>query len=131
MIEDILHSKQFEGEGDNENVIGRIAALNHMKSSPKIDPPSEKELPKQCPTELPEVTERAVPFLGQWVPVDMDPLKTLVSCHLTFALGRQYGDLVSVLVQRACFLPYPGIERNWIVFDNYEDFFLHNWDLVA
>jgi hypothetical protein len=131
MVEDVLHPKEFEGKGDQKDVIGRIAALNHLKSPAKIDPPREEELPKQGATEFPYVTQGAVPFPGHGVPVNMDPFGALVSFLVTFALWAQYGYFVSVAAQGASLLPHAGIEWNGKVFYNDENFLLHNWDLVA
>ena len=46
MVEDILHAQQLERQGDQEDIVGRIAALNDVKAAPQIDPPGVEELPK-------------------------------------------------------------------------------------
>jgi hypothetical protein len=99
MIEYVLHANEFERESDQENVVGRIAALNDVKTASQKDPPREKELPKQRTTELPHVTQRAVPLLGRGVAVNMDPLKTLVTFFVAFALWAQNRYFVFVGVQ--------------------------------
>jgi hypothetical protein len=39
MVKDVLDAKELEGEGDKENIVGRVTSLDHMKSTPKINPP--------------------------------------------------------------------------------------------
>src|ERR1035437_73838 len=131
MIEDVLDPEDFEEQGNQENIVRGIAALNHVKPSPQIDPPGEKELPKQGATELPYIALGAVPFLGHGVTIDTDPIETLVSFLVTFAFWAQYCYLVSALVQRAGLLPHARIERNGKVLNNNEDFSLQNWDRVT
>jgi hypothetical protein len=131
MIEHVLNPKKSERQSDQENVVGRVTALNHVKTSPQIYPPGKKELPEQGATELPHITQGAVPFLGHGVPVDMHPLQTLVSFLVTFAFWAQDGHFVSVVKQGASLLPHTGIKRNGKVLDNNEDFLFHNRDLVT
>jgi len=46
MIKDKLDPKEFEPQSDQENIAGRITALNHMKPVPQVDPPGVPKLPK-------------------------------------------------------------------------------------
>src|SRR5271166_60622 len=39
MVEDVLDPNKFEGQGDQENIVWRIAALDYMESASQIDPP--------------------------------------------------------------------------------------------
>ena len=39
MIEDVLDSEGFEWKSYKINVVGRIAALDHLKASAQINPP--------------------------------------------------------------------------------------------
>ena len=47
MVENVLNPQELERQRNQENVVGRIAALNDMKSASQIDPPRVQKLPKQ------------------------------------------------------------------------------------
>ena len=79
VIEDVLHPKQLKGQCDQKNVVRRIAALNHMKSVPQIDPPCVAELAKQSAPIFPKVSQRAVAFFRHGMPVDADTADHFVS----------------------------------------------------
>ena len=48
MIENILDAYQFEGQGNEEDGVGRVATLNDVETPAQIDPPSVEKLPEQC-----------------------------------------------------------------------------------
>jgi hypothetical protein len=42
-IEDILDAQKLEGQGDEENVVRGVAALDDIETPPKVDPPGVEE----------------------------------------------------------------------------------------
>jgi hypothetical protein len=118
MIEDVFHAQEFEGEGDQKNIVGGITALNDVKAVPKINPPSVEELPKQCAAEFEEIPERTVPFFWHRVPIDVYPIENFVTHSVALASGTQYCDVVPVLVQGHGLLPHACIEGNGYVFND-------------
>src|ERR1700689_1188731 len=100
MIEDVFDPEQFERQGDNKDVVRRIAALNDMKSVLQIDPPRVKELPKQRGGVFAPVTEQVITILRMGVPVDMNPLDDFMPSLIALAPRTQDGHFVAVLVQR-------------------------------
>src|SRR5579872_4977703 len=125
MIEDVLNPEQLERQCDQENIVWRVAPLNDMKSMPKVNPPRIPELPKECAAILPQIPERTIPLLRRGVPIDLDTVDNLMSQLSTLALWTQYGDLISRLMKGTGFLQYSRIVRDWLVFDDNENFFLH------
>src|SRR5580704_1927791 len=96
-----------------------------MKSVTQIDPPYIPKLPKQRATVFPQISKRAIAFLGHGVPIDVDPVDTLISQLSALALGTQHGNLVSRLMQGEGLLQDARIEGDRLVLNDNEDFFLH------
>jgi hypothetical protein len=106
MIEDVFHAQEFEGEGDQKDIVGGITALNDLESVPNINPPSVKELPKQCAAKFEEIPEGAVPFSWHRVPIDVYPIENFVARSVALTSGAQHGHAISVRAQGQGFLPY-------------------------
>src|ERR1035438_1635187 len=100
MIEDVLHPKQFERQSNQENIVGRITALNDMKATPQEDPPGVEELPKKRPAVFPEITQGSTSFFRHRVPVDPNPIDNFVPLLVAFRSGTQYCHFIPILVQR-------------------------------
>src|SRR5215472_4956077 len=118
MVEDILHTKKFEEDRDQENGVRRIAALYDLKTAAQIDPPRVKEFPEKGGAVLPDITESAIAFFRHWMPIDVDSFQKFVSFAIVLPSGTQNRDLVTVVPQRRSFLPDPRIERDGQVFDD-------------
>src|SRR4030095_7516325 len=101
MIKNVLNAKKFKWQGNQDNIVGGITALNDMKSASQIDPPRVQELPKKRAAVFAQIPEGTVSLLRHWVAVDMNPIDNLVSSAIALASGTQYSDVVTVLVQRA------------------------------
>src|SRR6516164_586036 len=110
MIKDVSDSQQFERQGNQEDQIRRIAALNHMESAPQKDPPRIPKLPKQRTAVFPEVPNMAVPFFRHRVPVDVNPLNNLMPSIIVLAARAQHSHVISVLAQGAGLLPNTPVE---------------------
>jgi hypothetical protein len=126
VIKNILDPEQFERQRDQEDVIRRIASLDHLKPPPQINPPGEKTLPKQGAAEFPDVTQGTVSLARRGVPVNMDSLKTLVPLEVARSLWAQHSNCVSVVVKGAGLLPHARIEGDGEVFNNNQDFSFHD-----
>src|SRR5208283_4076652 len=128
MIEDVLDPQQFERQSNQENIVGRITALNDMKAAPQEYPPSVEELPKEGPAVFPEISQGSVSFFRHRVPVDPNPIDNFVPLLVSFPSGTQYGHFIPILVQRGGLLPNTRIERNGCVFHDDENLLLHDKD---
>jgi len=53
--------------------------------------------------------------------INMNVIQDLVRLHVAFALGAQYGHLVSTFAQRPSLLPHTGVKGNGLVLDDDED----------
>ena len=126
VVEDIFHAEKFEGEGNHENIVGRIAALDHMETAAQENPPCIEKFPKQCAAVLPQISERGVSSPRHGVPVDMDPFQHFVPLGITLTPGAQNSDFVTVLLQAAGFFPHPAVKRHWQVLNDNQNLFLHN-----
>src|ERR1035438_10270152 len=125
MIEYVLDPQQFERQGDQENIVGRITGLNDMKAAPQKDPPSVEKLPKERPAVFPEMTQGSASFFRHRVPVDPNHIDNFVRLLVPFPSGTQYGHFIPIMVQRGGLLPNTRIERNGCVFHDDEDLLLH------
>src|ERR1700678_3289837 len=96
-----------------------------MKSVPQVNPPDIQELPKQRTTVFPQVAEGTVALFGHRMPVNADAADHFVSQLSTLAFGTEYGDFISSLMKRDCFLLDTRVIRDRLVFNDDEDFFLH------
>src|SRR5271157_1645207 len=125
VIEDVLDPQQFERQSNQENIVGRIAALNDMKAAPQEDPASVEELPKERPAVFPEITQGSASFFHR-VPVDPNPIDNFVLLLVPFPSRTQYGHFIPILVQRGGLLPNTRVERNGCVFHDDKDLLLHD-----
>jgi hypothetical protein len=125
MIEDVLHSQELERQGHQEDIVGRIATLNDLKSVSQVDPPTVEELPKQRASEFAQIPQSAVPFFGHRVPVDLDALENFVPFSVAFAPGTQHRNLVPTFMQGQGLFPHPRVERNRQIFHDNQDFVFH------
>src|SRR5271157_387262 len=124
VIEDVLDPQQFERQSNQENIVGRITALNDMKAAPQKDPPSVEKLPKERPAVFREIAQGSASFFHR-VPVDANPIDNFVPLLVPFPGGTQYGHFIPILVQRGGLLPNTRIERNGCVFHDDENLLLH------
>jgi len=85
MIEDVFDAQEFKRQRDQENVVGRIAALNDMESAPQKDPPGVQEFPEQGATVLAKVAEGAIAFLEYRMPVNVNSLDEFVPSVISAA----------------------------------------------
>src|SRR6516162_6924920 len=100
MIENILDPKESERQGNQENTIRRIAALNDLKSAPQKDPPRVPKFPKQSTPVFEQIPKGGTSFCGHWMSVDVDPVNNFVPSLVTLVPPRtQHAYLVVVLVQ--------------------------------
>src|SRR5579863_1455200 len=125
VIEDVLHTEQFEGERYQENIVRRIASLNHMKASAKVNPPRVEKLPKQRERIFTDVSPSAVSLFSDRMPIYVYSLKKFIAFFSTLTSGAQYNDLISSVAQRAGFFPYPEVHRNREVLHNDQNFLAH------
>ena len=126
VVEDVLDAEEFKGQRYEENIIWRIAALNHAEPATQEDPPGVQKFPNQREAVFVHIAERTVPFFGRRVPVNVNTVEKLVRRRAALGSRAQNGHLVTVGVQRPSLIPHPGIERNRNIFDDDEDFFLHD-----
>ena len=99
MIEYELDSQELKWQRHQENIVGGITRLNDIKSVSQIDPPGVKKFPKQRAAVFEQVSEKAMTFLRQPVPVDMNPVDHFVSLLLALGSGTQDSHLKSVFLQ--------------------------------
>src|SRR5215813_2208052 len=97
MIENVLHTEDFEGQGHHENVVRRIASLQNVEPVAKEDPPGIEEFPEKSRAVLPGVPQRAVAFGGHGMPVDAHPINHFIALLVTLAARTQDGYLVTLL----------------------------------
>ena len=38
VVKNVLDSQEFEGQGNQENIVGGVTALHNMESMPEVDP---------------------------------------------------------------------------------------------
>src|ERR1700683_398082 len=125
MIENVFDPEQLEGQRHQKNIVGRIAALNDVKSAPEINPPRVHKLPEQCPAEFPQISQRTVALGGYRMAVDVHAFQKLVAALVAFAPRTQNRNFIAMLMQAAGFLPYPAVRGHGNVFYDDEDFFAH------
>lgn len=101
-----------------------------MKASAQEDPAGKQKFPKEGATKFPNVAQGAVALLNHGMPVNMNTFQAFIAAFVAFALGAQNGNLVTVLMEGAGFLPNAGVEGNREVFDNDQDLFFHSWSTV-
>src|SRR4029077_4055702 len=89
MIKDVFDPQEFKGQGNQKNVVGRIAALNYMKATPEKYPPRVEKFPKQRAAVFIHIAEGAIPFFGHRVTVNMNPFEPLVSLRVSLASRTQ------------------------------------------
>src|SRR5579872_234184 len=130
MIENVLDAEQLKRQRDQEDIVRRIAALDHMKAMSHVDPRRIQKLPEQRRDVLPQIAKHGVSLRRHRVSVDVDPFNHLMSLCKAFSSRTQYRHVISVSLKRASFFPNTWIERNCLVFDNYEGFSFHKRDLV-
>ena len=118
MVEDVFDAEELEWESDEENIVGRIAALKDVEAAAEENPPREQELPKERPAELPYVAKCAVPFLDHGMPIDVNAFETLISALVAFAFGAEDRNLVAVLIKRTGLLPHARVKWHGKVFDD-------------
>jgi hypothetical protein len=88
MVENVLNPKEFKRQGNQKNVIGRIAALYDFESATHEDPQRVEKLPEQSGAVFIHVPESTVAFSGHGVPEDVDALQYLVSLFGALASWR-------------------------------------------
>src|SRR4029077_3345863 len=71
VVEYVFHAQQFEGECHQENIVRRIATLNHMKATPKVNPPRVQKLPKQSAGVFANVSPKAMSLFNHWMPINV------------------------------------------------------------
>jgi hypothetical protein len=99
LVENVFHSQEFERQGNQENSVGGVAALQDMNPAPQVNPPRVEKLPKQRAAVLAQIPVEAVSFFGHRVPVDMNSFDHLVPFLEAFASGTQHGYFVPVVLQ--------------------------------
>jgi|SRR5580704_14659162 hypothetical protein len=95
MVEDIFDPKQLERQGDEKNVIGGIAALNHAKPSTQENPEGIYKFPQQRAPVFEQISWKAISFLGGGVAVYVNPLNDFVAPLAVFAARAQNGNFVA------------------------------------
>jgi hypothetical protein len=48
MVKNVFDSEYFEGQGDQKNVVRRVASLNNVEAMPQIDPQCVQEFQSEC-----------------------------------------------------------------------------------
>src|SRR5260370_9103538 len=99
MIENVFHSQESERQGNHENRVGGITALNDMNSAPQVDPPGVEKLPKQRPEVFTQVPVEIISFFGHGVPLDVNSFDTILPLFVALASWTQYGHFVSVVLE--------------------------------
>jgi hypothetical protein len=115
MVENVLHSKEFEWKRNQNDVVGRIAPLDDIKAVPQEDPQRIEELPKQGATVFPQIPHRSASLCRRWMPIDTDSVEDLKSFGRPFPSGAQYRHLVSVFSKCTGLPPNTSIEGNRLV----------------
>ena len=97
VIKNVFNAEQFEWQGNEENIVRRIAALNDMESVSQINPPRVEELPKKRAAVFPYITESAVSLFRHRVPINVNTInESRVLLVHSLPSGTQHGDFVSV-----------------------------------
>src|SRR5579859_5760052 len=122
MIEDVPHSKQPEGEGDQKNIVRRIASLDDLEASRQKDPPREQELPEQRRRIFQNIAERPIRFVWHGMPVDVDTLQNLMPPPVLARPRAKDADFVPCLIQRTGFLPDTAVKGNRQVLHDDQNF---------
>src|SRR5262252_6847690 len=112
MIENIFHPEEFEWQGHQEDIVRRIASLQDVEPVPKEDPPGIEEFPEKGRAVLPHVPHRAIAFAGHGMAIDTHPIHHFVAPLVALAAWAQNGYLVTIVPERASFLPDPRVERD-------------------
>src|SRR5579859_614359 len=121
VVKNVLHSKEFERQCDQKNIIGRIATLNDIKSMPQIDPQRIPKLPEQRATVLPQIPHRSASLRWRGMSIDADSVNNFVSCGARFSSGTQNRHFVSALPKRTSLPPNTSIEGNRLVLYDDQD----------
>src|SRR6266851_3401859 len=125
MIENVLNPEEFERQGNHENVVRGIAALNDMKSTSPIDSPCVEKLPKKSAAVFVEVPQGTIAFSWHRMAVDMNSINNFMSLRVALAPGTQYVHFVPVLLQRGGLLPDASVEGSGQVLYDDKYFSLH------
>src|SRR5258708_20497668 len=124
MVKDVFHSEYLKRQGHEEDVVGRIASLNHVKSARQEDPPRVQEFPEERPTIFPEIAEGSVPFFRHRVPVDVNPFQHLILA-VALAPRREHRHFVPTLIKRAHLLPHTAVKGHGEVLYDDQNFPFH------
>src|SRR5215471_19191279 len=112
MVKNELDAEKLKRKGYEEDIVRGITPLDHVKSTPKVNPPGVHNFPKQRTCILPDISQNTIPFPRQWMPVDVDTLQVLVAFQFSFASGTEHRHLISGVAKRTCLFPDPPVERN-------------------
>src|SRR5579863_3217497 len=130
MVENILHSQKFERQGNQENIVWGIAAFDHMKTVPQINPAAVQKLPKQRAAVLPQISAGGTRFSWHRVPVDTDSFDRFVLFGETCASRAQDRHLIPVFMKREGLFPDARVRRHGLVFHDDENFSICKAGLV-
>ncbi len=103
---------------NQEDEIGRIARMDHIKSARGQNSHAQHEFPEQRHAVLDRITQHPTAFFRHPVAIDCDSLEHLERGRCARSLGTDHGHLVAMPRQRARFRPYPAVERYWKIFDD-------------
>ena len=91
VVEEEFLAEQLEEKTDQENVVGRIAGMDHVESALPHHLPRQEELPKQGGGIFDEVAESALGLQGKGVAKNMDFFQDFMALFIPLADGADHG----------------------------------------
>ena len=122
VIEHVAHAPEPVPQGQKENQVGRVAALDHVEPARLPDLAGQAEpVPDRMPV-FARIGHRPRMRLGRFgVAVDVDAVDFLVGRGPAAAHGRDHRNVVSRLDQCRGFEPHAPVQRHRQVLDHDED----------
>src|SRR5579863_3452132 len=94
LIKDESYAEQLEKTGDQEDGVRRVASLENLKRSSRVNPESEEEFGGQRPTVFGQITQASRHF-ESGVAMDFNAVQYLVRPFAPASLGADDGNPVS------------------------------------
>ncbi len=121
VVEQIAHSEEPHHPGDQEDQVGRIAAMQDVDAAFPLHPQRQPELVPQRRAVFAQIAAGGIALGRQVVAIDMHPVQELVFRLEAVALGRDDRDGVAMCGQRRRLGPDPALEGHRQVLDHDQD----------
>jgi hypothetical protein len=112
LVKDVLLPKELEWQGNQENIVRRIAALNNVETSCQEDSPCEQILPKKGICIFKQIAKRPPCLDGRGMAKNADALEPFESNSVRPANRTDDGNFIAGGSKRLSLLPDPSIERD-------------------